>query len=78
MPGLKFILVVKGDLAATMKALQQRSVLYEHLVKHPEFNECVVHANDTPIEVFTEWFNDSAMLTAPFPEGTLLWFGPRQ
>lgn len=68
-------LIIKGDTVGALKACADRGIKIVRSTQHPRFYECIVKVSpDTSWEVLARWF--CARAEAPFPDGSLLWYGP--
>lgn len=70
-------LVVKGSFKDVKRACEDHGVIPQSIIWNARFNECIVVVY-VPVawSTLAAWFCDTDG-QAPFPSGTLLWYGPR-
>jgi hypothetical protein len=73
-----YTLIIKGDETAAFAACREHKVEITSIVKHNKFDECIVTTPYWPNidTILVQWFCESNA-PAPYPAGTLMWYGPR-
>lgn len=71
----KLVLVVKGEMDDASTEISDRRGSIIRMNKHERFEEVICHV-EMSWDAAAEWFLDGMNETAPFPAGSLLWFGP--
>lgn len=69
-------LVIKGDIVHVLDALAKNGVTASAFSKHPRYREVCVYTEEVERAPVVDWFNKCLDLKPPFPDGTLMWYGP--
>jgi len=69
-----FVLIIAGSVAQAEKAALDRKIILHNVTSMPNGSEARVHAETTERQLL-DWYCETDEKAAPFPAGTLLWYG---